>query len=213
MNLGHAIPDPDLLRWTLIVLAPLLLVALWRAPWRELAARQERMTAFGVAIAVLPILWSMGAPLPGNIQLHLLGMTTVTLVFGWQLALLAGLLASLVLALVGNWQLPALPVNYLLTVAVPVLVSATVLGAANRLRRTNLFVYMLGVGFFGSMAAIGLTFALGNRLLATGLDHALVLLLTFPEGFVNGAVISALTVFYPDIVRSYDDERYLGRPR
>lgn len=213
MNLGHAIPDPDLLRWTLIVLAPLLLVALWRAPWRELAARQERMTAFGVAIAVLPILWSMGAPLPGNIQLHLLGMTTVTLVFGWQLALLAGLLASLVLALVGNWQLPALPVNYLLTVAVPVLVSATVLGAANRLRRTNLFVYMLGVGFFGSMAAIGLTLALGNRLLETGLDHALVLLLTFPEGFVNGAVISALTVFYPDLVRTYDDERYLGKPR
>ena len=43
--------------------------------------------------------------------------------------------------------------------------------------------------------------------------HPLVLLLTFPEGFLNGAVISALTVFYPDIVKTYDDVRYLGKPR
>lgn len=50
-------------------------------------------------------------------------------------------------------------------------------------------------------------------LLDPDLDHALVMLLTFPEGFLNGALISALTVFYPDIVRTYDDVRYLGKPR
>ena len=192
--------------------APLLLAALISAPWRALLARQERMTALGVSIAVLPLLWSMSPPLPGGIHLHLLGMTTVTVVFGWQLALLAGLLAGGVLVFVGNWTLPALPINFLLTVTVPVLVSGAILVAANRLRRTNLFVYMLGVGFFGSMVAIGATLALGNHLLETGLDHALVMLLTFPEGFVNGAVISALTVFYPELVRTYDDERYLGKP-
>ncbi len=213
MNLGLATPDPDLTRWVAWMLAPLLLAALIRAPWRALMARRERMRALGVSIAVLPLLWSMSPPLPGGVHLHLLGMTTVTLVFGWQLALLAGLLAALVLLFVGNWALPALPLNYLLTVAVPVLVSALVLAAADKLPRTNLFVYMLGVGFFGSMAAIGATLALGSRLLDTGLDHALVMLLTFPEGFVNGMVVSALTVFYPDLVRTYDDERYLGKPR
>lgn len=213
MNLGLATPDPDLTLWVAWMLAPLLLAALIRAPWRELVARQERMTALGASIAVLPLLWSMSPPLAGGVHLHLLGMTTVTLVFGWQLALLAGLLAALVLLFVGNWALPALPLNYLLTVTVPVLVSAAVLAAADKLPRTNLFVYMLGVGFFGSMAAIGATLALGSRLLDTGLDHALVMLLAFPEGFVNGAVISALTVFYPDLVRTYDDERYLGKPR
>lgn len=213
MNVGFTAPEPELTQVLVWLLAPLLLLALLRAPWRALVARQERMTALGVSIATLPLLWSMSPPLPGDIHLHLLGMTTVTLVFGWQLALLAGLLAGGVLVFVGNWALPALPINYLLTVAVPVLVSAVVLGSANRLRRTNLFVYMLGVGFFGSMAAIGATLAVGNHLLDTGLDHALVMLLTFPEGFVNGAIISALTVFYPELVRTYDDERYLGKPR
>jgi len=213
MNVGFTTPDPELTRLLLWLLAPLLLATVVTAPWRALTARQERMTALGVSIAVLPLLWSMSAPLPGGIYLHLLGMTTVTLVFGWQFALLAGLLAGGVLVFVGNWPLPALPVNYLLTVVIPVLVSAAILVTANRLRRTNLFVYMLGVGFFGSMAALGATLTLGNHLFDTGLDHALVMLLTFPEGFVNGAIISALTVFYPELVRTYDDERYLGKPR
>lgn len=213
MNLGLTPPDPDLARLLLWILGPLLLFALVRAPWRELVARQERMTALGVTIAVLPVLWSMNPPLPGGVELSLLGMTTVTVIFGWQLALLAGALAAAVLAFAGNWPPAAVPLNFLLTAAVPVLVSAAILAAANRLRRTNLFVYMLGVGFFGSMIAMGATLALGGHLLDTGLDHALVMLLAFPEGFINGMIISALTIFYPDLVRTYDDERYLGKRR
>ncbi len=213
MNLGTIHPDPSLTRAALIVLVPLFLAALLRAPWRELAARQERMSAFGVAMVVLPMLWSMSPELPGGMKLHLLGMTAITLVFGWHLAMFAGVMAALVMVVVGSWPLPSLPFNLLLTVAVPVTVSAGVLAAANRLRRTNLFVYMLGVGFFGSMLAIGATLTLGNWLLDARLDHAVVMLLTFPEGFINGAVISALTVFYPELVRTYDDVRYLGRPR
>ena len=79
MNLGLTSPDPDLARLLLWILGPLLLLALVRAPWRELVARQERMTALGVTIAVLPVLWSMNPPLPGGVELSLLGMTTVTL--------------------------------------------------------------------------------------------------------------------------------------
>ena len=45
------------------------------------------------------------------------------------------------------------------------------------------------------------------------LDHAVVLLVTFPEGFLNGTLISAFAVFYPDMVKTYDDVRYLGKPR
>ncbi len=39
------------------------------------------------------------------------------------------------------------------------------------------------------------------------------MLILFPEGFINGAVVSALAVFAPELLRSYDDERYLGRGR
>lgn len=213
VNSGLIDPDIGMTRIALWILAPLVLIAVSRAPWRELAAKQERVTALGVAVVVLPLLWSMSPELPGGAKIHLLGMTTLTLVFGWQLAICAGVLAGSVMWVVGLWPAPALPLNLILTVAVPVLVSGAVLAAANRLRRTNLFVYMLGVGFFGSMLALGATLTLGNWLFDTRLDHPLVMLLTFPEGFINGTLISALTVFHPELVRTYDDVRYLGKPR
>lgn len=213
MNLGTVTPDPGLASATLWLVLPLLAAALFGAPWRQLMAEQERVTALGVAICVLAILWSMSPELQGGEKLHLLGMTTVTLVFGWQLALCAGAMAGFVLLVVGNWGLETLPLNLLLCVIVPVAVSTAALTLANRLRRTNLFVYMLGVGFVGSMLAIGATLWVASILLGTELDHALVLLITFPEGFINGTVITALTVFAPQLMRTYDDERYLGKPQ
>jgi uncharacterized membrane protein len=178
-----------------------------------LLAHRERQSALGLAIVTLPMLWSMSPGLPGGVGFQLLGMTTVYLIFGWQLALVAGSIAGLVLLTVGTWQAVALPVNLALVVLVPVAVTMAVLASANRLRRTNLFVYMLGVGFLGSMLALMASLWAGTMLLDPSLDHALVMLLTFPEGFLNGALISALTVFYPDIVRTYDDVRYLGKPQ
>ena len=155
----------------------------------------------------------MSPGLPGDVGFQLLGMTTVTLVFGWQLAIVTGSIAGLVLLVVGTWRALALPVNLALVVLVPVVVTTAVLAAVNLLRRTNLFVYMWGVGFFGSMLAILASLWLGTLLRGPDLDHALVLLLTFPEGFVNGVMITALTVFHPNIVRTYDDVRDLGKPR
>lgn len=211
MNLGDLIPDPGLTRTALLLLVPLLLAALLSAPWAALRARRERQNALGVAIICLPLLWSMSPELPGGMQLQLLGMTTVTLMFGWQLAVVAGVMAALVLAVVGTWPLISLPLNLVLTVAVPVAVTLLVLWAANRLRRTNLFVYMLGVAFGGSMLGLLASFLLGSWLLEPGLDHAVVMLITFPEGFLNGALISAFAVFHPELVKTYDDIRYLGK--
>jgi uncharacterized membrane protein len=212
MNLGHLTPEPAIFWFCLALYLAGLLLAIATAPWRQLLTHRERQSALGLAIATLPMLWSMSPGLPGGVGFQLLGMTTVSLIFGWQLALVAGLIAGLVLLIVGTWQLGALPVNLALVVLVPVAVTMAVLAGANLLRRTNLFVYMLGVGFFGSMLALMASLWVGTLLLEPDLDHALVLLLTFPEGFLNGTLISALTVFYPDIVRTYDDVRYLGKP-
>ena len=37
-----------------------------------------------------------------------------------------------------------------------------------------------------------------------------VLLLMFPEAFINGMVVTAFTVFYPDVVKTFDDDYYLN---
>ena len=50
MNLGAIAPSHELARIALFLVIPLLLVALWRAPWRALMAEQERMSALGAAI-------------------------------------------------------------------------------------------------------------------------------------------------------------------
>jgi len=36
-----------------------------------------------------------------------------------------------------------------------------------------------------------------------------ILLLMFPEGFINGMLVTAFTVFYPDVVKAFYDEFYL----
>jgi uncharacterized membrane protein len=89
-----------------------------------------------------------------------------------------------------------------------------------RLRSNNLFLYLLGVGFGGGILAMLATVlvALGMLLLCD--QHAwvngalqnwpLILLVLFPEGFINGMLVTTLTVFYPHLVKTFDEQHYLG---
>jgi len=212
LNLGTLSPVAAWTVWASALVLLAALTAVVSAPWRALLARQEHKNALGAAIVLLPLLWSMSPELAAGVKLQLLGMTTVTLMFGWQLAIIAGVIAGLVLTVVGTWGVSAMPINLALIVLVPVLVTSLLLAAADKLPRTNLFVYLLGVGFGGGILAILGSFLLGNWLLKPGLDHAVVMLMAFPEGFLNGCLVSAFTVFHPDLVRTYDDFRYLGKP-
>lgn len=204
---------PGALSWFSLVLILLPLgVALWRAPWRSLAARSERQHAFYLSLLLLPLLWIGSLEVARGASVHLLGLTPLVLIFGWQLAVVLGALATVGLGLFAVWPWPSLPMQFALVVLVPVAVTQGMLMAADRLPRTNLFVYLLGVGFLGgalSMTAYLLFDAAWNDWSA---DHALVLLLAFPEGFIAGTIVTALTVFYPQLMRTYDDERYLGPP-
>jgi len=195
-----------------VLVASLLGVALLRAPWRALLSRSERQHAFFACLFILPLLWAGTMEVTSGVRLHLMGMTAVLLVFGWELAVVIGALAGAVLVIFGAWHWSHLPVNLSLVVAVPVAITQGLLVVADRLPRSNLFVYLLGVGFLGGALSMTASLVMGARLLAWDLDHAMALLLAFPEGFIDGTVITALTVFYPTIMRTYDDERYLGRP-
>lgn len=196
----------------LAVAALALLAALWRAPWSALLQRSERQHAFFLTLLLLPILWAGSMEVTRGISVHLLGLTPIVLIFGWELALVLGTLAALVLGFVGHWPWAMLPQQAVLSVMLPTAVTVILLAAADRLPRTNLFVYLLGVGFLGG--ALSMTAFLFGAAWLQGwdADHALVLLLAFPEGFIAGTIVTALTVFYPRIMRTYDDERYLGEP-
>lgn len=222
MEIDHTLLPPMLLSAAHGLALLVLLAALWQSPWRALFSVAARQHVFFAGVFSLVVLWAMAFhPAPG-ITLHYLGMTTATLLFGWALASLAGALALLVLVLLRQAALDVLPLSWLLTAVVPALTVTGLLWLLERSRIRNLFVFLLGVGFAGAMvttlvlALTGLAvLALAGQpaLVAAAIEHApLLLLLLFSEGFLNGAATSTITVYFPQMVRGFNEERFLGEP-
>jgi uncharacterized membrane protein len=83
--------------WALGAAFPLLLVWLWcirTAPWKRLADSGQSNVWLGTVV-LLSLIWSMKAGVKPGLNLHLLGATMFTLMFGRQLAIIG---LSLVLA-------------------------------------------------------------------------------------------------------------------
>lgn len=204
---------------TLAALALLALAAV-SAPWRQVFAVPERMHLIAGGAVACAVLWLMNIRLSGDVTVHLLMVTTLTLVVGWSFSLLAGAAALVAFYLVTALPWQGFPVSLLLTVALPALITRQLARALYRPRLANPFFYILGAGFAGGglvvVALAGVWLVLFSLL---GQDAAvakatevwpLLLLMTFSEGFMNGMCIAALAVFYPDAVKTFDDEFYFG---
>jgi len=189
------------------------------AGWRALHAVPTRYhLVFGGCLSCV-ILWLISISTVQGLWLHLLGLTSLTLLLGWHLAILAGSIAIVAHTLLLNQPLGAVSAAWLLTVAIPATVSYWLLQRLRRLRSRNLFIYLLGAGFGGGLlsvmalaiAALPLLWLSGLHELVLGAlaNWPLILLMMFPEGFINGMIVTTLTVFYPDLVRTFDDRYYL----
>jgi len=200
-----------------------LCYALWRAPWLELFSDSRRQHLLFGTVLGLFLLWLLRRDFPSGVSFHFIGMTAVVLLLDWPLAIVSGLLAQIGLLLLGRQQLAAMGVNGLLLVLLPVLVTEFCALWVERFQPRNLFVYIFCSGFFpAALAALGCC-ALGWLLLwwggvyelpASGLgDSAGYLwLVMFPEAFINGTVITALVVFCPDWLETFNRSRYLKAP-
>ena len=215
---------PDLLPAWLEGAAGLLMVALLAlaarsAPWRGLLAAAERQhLLLGGTVGVL-LLWLGTVELGAGVRIHLLAVTTLTLLLGWPLTLMAGAAAQAAQLLLLDAPPAALPVAWLLTVAVPATTTRLLVHALRRRGRRNLFLYLLGAGFGGGMASGMATAITALALLALAGQSALLetafrsvpllALVLFPEGFLNGMLVTAFTVFRPDLVKTFDERFYL----
>ena len=193
--------------------------ALRHAPWTALRDRPGRLhLVAGGGVACL-LLWLLNIHLADGIVLHFLGITTLTLVVGWSFTLLAAALALGGFYLLQGLDPSGLGLSFCVTVLLPA--SATRL-LVQQLYRPNLrhpFVYILGAGFAGGglvmllLAAIALTLlrisALDGYLASAAEWWPLLFLVMFSEGFINGMCVSALAIFYPDWVKTFDDRFYL----
>lgn len=203
-----------------VTMAAALALAARLAPWRAVLATPERQHVLLGGVVALLLLWLGDIEVTEGIRLHLLAVTCTTMIIGLPLTLLAGTVALTAQLWLEQVALAALPTAWLPTVAVPAVVTRLLVHGLRRGAPGNLFLYLLGAGFAGGMlcvlatatTALGL-FALMGRfdLIADAVGSAtLVALMMFPEGFLNGMLITAVTVFRPDLVKTFDDDYYLG---
>ncbi|HEY6611332.1 MAG TPA: energy-coupling factor ABC transporter permease, partial [Pseudomonas sp.] len=153
---------------------------------------------------------------------HFIGMTAVTLLLDWPLAVLSAFAAQLALAALGRQDWLALGVNAVLLILIPVLVTEACARWVERLQPRNLFVYIFFSGFFpAALVALLVLLAGLGVLLVDGIyqmppwlgDFAgFMWLIMFPEAFINGTVVTALVVYYPEWLETFNRTRYLQAP-
>lgn len=199
-----------------------VLWAAWRAPWLEVLSDSRRQHLLFGTVLGLFLLWLVRRDFDSGVSFHFIGMTVVTLLLDWPLALLGGLLAQIGLVAVGRQDLLALGVNGVLLVLLPVLITEGCALLVERAQPRNLFVYIFCCGFFPAalaalcclLAGLGLLALDGRFAMPPWLDDFIgyLWLVTFPEAFINGTLVTALVVFCPDWLETFNRTRYLQAP-
>ena len=210
--IGAELLSPQSLTVGWLVYLPVLIWAICRAPWVELFSDSRRQhLLFGTVFAVF-LLWMVRRDFDTGVSYHFIGMTAVTLL----------LVAQMGLMLLGRQDLLAVGVNGTLLILLPVLITECVAIIVERAQPRNPFVYIFCSGFFAAAlsALLCLTLSLGllwyDGLFAMPewLEDFIgyLWLLIFPEAFINGMVISALVVFSPEWLKTFNRTRYLSAP-
>lgn len=201
---------------TTVVSAAILYRNVRWASWKRLTA-PGAFSAWCCSIIVLPLLWRFDIPVLEGAGLHLLGMPIFVLMFGRQLAM-AGIALSVfayTAAFDGTWA--NLGMNILLLAILPSYVGDAIMRATERFLPHHMFVYLLGNGFFGTLAILALTGSLSlsvHLAVATGTPVvgdtlAFMLLLAWGESFLTGFLLTIFTVYRPEWVLTFDDNLYL----
>lgn len=195
---------------------PILLLGLYRAPWRQLLAGAQLHIFLGSTVSLL-LLWNIRTHLGLGIEFHLLGTTAATLVLGWPLAILAASLAQLGLTVISetNWN------TYLVEIVangiIPVVVTQVIHRLARRKLPAHFFVYVfVGAFLAGALAMATSRLALLAHALASGavgssaaLSSAYLPLMALPEALLNGMLVTLLVAYRPQWVSTFDDNCYL----
>lgn len=218
MNLPEGLLAGEWLLAAWLLFIPLVLHALWQAPWRRLA-ESEQLNVWLGTIVVLMLLWSLKAGIKPGLSLHLLGTTLFALAFGPHLAFVGLSLVLAGVSLNGGAGWAEFAANALLMGGVGVLVTQAVLRFNERFLPQQCFVYIFANGFFGAALTLLATGTSVSLLLSLAgvysLEYVLseylpyVLLLAFAEAWLSGMVVTLFIIYRPDWVSTFDDARYL----
>jgi len=214
---ANLLPDTYLWSGALLCL-PLLLVALWSAPWRKIRDSEAQHVFLGTIVA-LSLLWVMRGGIQQGLNFHLLGMTLMCLMFEWQFALLGATAVVAIATSLGAAGWPAFALNLVLMGVLPILFTRVCLYVGQRWLPHNFYIYVFVNAFLVGAVSILLV-----GLASAGLQHLggvhpagsiyrnfvqILPLLMFGEGFVNGGALALLVAYRPHWVATFHDLWYL----
>ena len=193
-------------------------LALVRVPWNRFRTLAFQHLFLGACVAAL-FIWRVRFGIVPGMPIHLLCLTTLTLMFGPPLAVTAGAILTGAMCVMGLVTWPAWPGYFLALAVVPVVVTWLALVASRRFLPPNLFIYVFVCAFFGAAASM-LAAMVTNSIVLLGsneISFSLIRdtylpvapLMMFPEAFINGLIVTVLVVFKPGWIPSFDDDVYL----
>ncbi|MBC8210277.1 MAG: energy-coupling factor ABC transporter permease [Gammaproteobacteria bacterium] len=219
MDLNSIHLDP-LWLWAHWLYWPVLLWAIVRAPWSILIQKDSSNILFASCAAVF-LFWQLKIHLADGLSIHLLGATILTLMFRWQVAIMANSAIILGVTLISSADFAGFAMNALLTGVLPVAISYLLWWINERFLPANYFVYIFFAGFFAAALSILITgfisyellSLLENQLSEEILDQYLMIYIPimYPEAFITGAVISIFVIYKPQWISTFDDRRYLHK--
>lgn len=212
---------PDWIVWGgWLLLVPALVAAVVRAPWYHLRDAAAANILFGASVVLL-LLWLLHAQTPAGTRIHLLGAMQITLMFGWQFAVMVLTLVNAVILLKDPGSLQTLGVNAIASGVLSVAFSHWFHHAVQRWLPRNFFIYIFITAFFGAALSLGISALANTGLLWMSTPDAnpqflslylpYFLLMMFPEAFHTGLLMSIIVVYKPTWVCSFDDRLYLRK--
>jgi uncharacterized membrane protein len=217
MNFSSELLPTSYILVSVILYLVLFYMALRYAPWYRLKNTSDANILFAATLVVW-LFWRGSAGITPGMEYHLLMMTALTLMFGWAFALLSASIVQIGLTLEGLAVPSGFAINLLLNGALPILTIHYFYRLVYQKLPHNFFIYIFVVSFFGAALTMFLNRAAGLGLLLMsdaytlqqlGDDPWFMLLMLFPEGFLNGVVMTLLVVYRPEWVASFDDRSYL----
>jgi uncharacterized membrane protein len=205
--------------WLSPILAALALaVALAFKPWR-LLARAGLISPLLAALVITPWLWALPWLHHMPLQLQLSGACLIGLALGWPLAIPVLCLVALAVGFIApvTWQ-QQLDMAVWLGI-VPATLSFLFGMALRRWGWRNLFVYILGRAFLGTVVCVFVTGALAQwsgQTLAATVEPDLVMvarwLIAWGDAFLTGMMAAICVAFRPHWLATWSDRLYILPP-
>jgi uncharacterized membrane protein len=204
--------------WFGLIYGGALLAALYLAPWKRLRDSSQLHVFLG-AVVVLIVLWHLRGQVQPGLSYHVLGVTTLTLMFGWSMAIIASSLALVAVSLNAGYGWEGYLASILTVSLLPISLTQLILILARSWLPKHFFVYVLGnafltgwlVAYISGYLAVALLVMSGAYTLAE-LEVTIVPffpLMFFPEAIVNGWIVTIMVLFCPTWVHTFNDEQYV----